>query len=214
MGEPREVGPGARKEQGNAVLPPRGAGGRPSYVAPASHPSSGRRRAASCGATWRPGPRLPPRPGLTAPRLPRRSHSLCPAPFRGLGSASLPGSPGPAARSGVPAAPARPGPAAWTPPGRPAAASAGWGVKRADRSGAGPEGAASTAGGTPGPSASLPSSWGVPSSRARWHRRGSRGREEGDGWTVSGRLAQGQRARLSATCSSGPAARPASGCPG
>ncbi|XP_047625171.1 basic proline-rich protein-like [Phacochoerus africanus] len=37
---------------------------------PASHPRPGPRRAASNGATWRPGSRLPPRPGLTAPRLP------------------------------------------------------------------------------------------------------------------------------------------------
>lgn len=53
-----------------------------------------------------------------------------------------------------------------------------------------------------------------PSSGARWHRGGSRGREEGGGVGSVRPACSGPEVSPSATCSSGPAARPASGCPG
>lgn len=64
-------------------LPPRrccAAAGKPASAAPASHPRPSPRRAASSGATWRPGPRLPPRPGLTAPELSGRLAPASPTP--------------------------------------------------------------------------------------------------------------------------------------
>ena len=77
-------------------LPPRrccAAAGKPASAAPASHPRPGPRRAASSGATWRPGPRLPHRPGLTAPQLSGRPSSCLadsrPARSRPAGPRSL-----------------------------------------------------------------------------------------------------------------------------
>lgn len=64
-------------------VPPRrccAAAGKPASAAPASHPRPSPRRAASSGATWRPGPRLPPRPGLTAPQLSGRLAPASPTP--------------------------------------------------------------------------------------------------------------------------------------
>ncbi|XP_032336408.1 translation initiation factor IF-2-like [Camelus ferus] len=126
------------------------------------------------------------------------------APFRGSApcpsSAAPPGPPGPAARALVPAAPARPSPAAWTPTGRPAAAAAGSGVRRGDRSGAGLEGASSPPGGMPDPGASRPPSWRAPSAGACWHRRGRRGREEGGGVGSVRPACLGPEGSPSATC--------------
>lgn len=72
----------------------------------------------------------------------------------------------------------------------------------------------SPAGGKPGPGASRLPSWRAPSSGARWHRSGSRGREEGGGMASVRPACLGPEGSPSTTWSSGPATRPASGCPG
>ena len=88
------------------------------------------------------------------------------------------------------------------PQAAPAAAAAGSGVRRGDRSGAGPAVASSPAGGTLGPGASRPPSRGAPFSRARWHRGGSRGREEAGGVGSVRPICSGPEG-LPSTCSPG-----------
>ncbi|CAD7686778.1 unnamed protein product [Nyctereutes procyonoides] len=91
--------------------------------------------------------------------------------------------PGPAARARVPAALAGPGPAAWTPTGRPGSGRGRLGRQARGQVRCGAAGCLLPGDGHGGRgrvSATAPGE-GALSSRARWHRWGSRGREEGGG---------------------------------
>lgn len=162
--------------------------------------------------------RLPPCPG---PQVTSDSVSLVcrallrvPAPPRVPAlPPPTPGSPGPAFCGGVPDAQADLAQPHGHSQAASAAAAAGPSVLRGDRSGAGPERASSTPGGTPGPGALVlgagaPLPPGLVGTAVGSRERGEVGRVGSVRPSCSG-----PEGSPSATCSSGPATCPAWGCP-